>query len=111
MFVLKKSESYSWPVSVKVPVSGGQFKKETFDAEFKRLSQSRIQEVIKNVEEMNNSDFCKEILLGWKGIQDDGGEEIPFSESARDTLLDVPAVAGSIVSAFFESLSGEKRKN
>lgn len=113
MFVLSQSQSYSWPVTVELPSSGGKFEKSTFDAEFKRLSQSRIKEIQKQIstDEISDADFCKEVLVGWKGIHDDNGKEIPFSEGARDRLIDVALVAGSICKAFFISLAGAKTKN
>ena len=40
-FVLKQSDTYKWPVTVEIPIDGGRFDKQTFDAEFKRLPQER----------------------------------------------------------------------
>lgn len=110
MFKLSKSESYTWPVVVEVPQSGGKFGKETFDAEFKRLSQSDLKGMIER-EGATDSDFCREIMIGWKGITDGSGAEVPFSLSARDELLDVPTVARAIAEAYLSSVSGAKRKN
>lgn len=114
MFVISQSDSYSWPVAVEFPVAGGKFKKETFDVDFKRLPQSRIKEIGGLIKrgEINDGEFCREIVLGWKGVVDDKGEELPFSEGARDRLLDVPLVAEAVVQAFLESMGGgAKRKN
>jgi hypothetical protein len=44
MFILSQSSSYKWPVSVDFPVDGGKYEKQTFDAEFKRMSQPQIEE-------------------------------------------------------------------
>lgn len=113
MFVLSQSASYKWPVSVEFPVDGGKVEKQTFDAEFKRLSQSRIEEIRKSVsaDELNDRDFAREILIGWAGIVDGSGESVPFSESARDALLDVPLVSSAVVIAYMNSLAGVRRKN
>ena len=43
--VLKDSDSYSWPITYRLPVSGGRREKQEFEAEFKRLPQSRITEI------------------------------------------------------------------
>jgi hypothetical protein len=112
VFKLKQSDSYSWPVKVQLPASGGSHEDHTFDAEFKRVSQTRIKLLAEQIEnrDISDQDLCKEILLGWNGIQDEG-KEIPFSETARNQLLDIQCVAGAIVAAFFESISGAKRKN
>lgn len=110
---MNKAQSYFWPVSVERPISGGKFEKETFDAEFKDLPQSRIKEIQKLIanEQIADIEFCKEVLIGWKGVNDGSGQDVPFSESARDGLLDISLVAGSIVRAYFASLSGAKAKN
>ena len=110
-FVLKQSDSYSWPVTVEFPVDGGRFEKQTFDVELKRLSQSRIQEVIDGKGTTNDGDFAKEVVLGWNGVTDPKGADVPFSAAALDQLLNVPLVAAAIVEAFFGSLTGAKRKN
>jgi len=113
MFIIKKSESYIWPVVVKFPMSGGRHAEERFDAEFKRVTNSRIREIQKQIEkeEISDIDLAKEILVGWKGVHDDEKNEMPFSIENKEQLLDVALVAGAIVTAFFESITGAKRKN
>lgn len=113
MFVLSQSESYSWPVAVEFPVDGGRFDKQTFDAQFKRLPQDRIRQIWEQIQanEIDDDGLCHEILVGWTGIQDAKGAEVPYSEKARGVLLRVPLVAAAIVSAWLDSLSKAKRKN
>jgi hypothetical protein len=112
-FVLKQSDNYSWPVSFDLPVDGGRHQRETFDAQFKRLPQSRIVEIGKQIEngELTDVELAAEVLVGWAGITDDAGKEIPYSQKAVGSLLDVPMLATSIVTAYFNSLKGAKRKN
>lgn len=126
-FVLKQRDSYTWPVTVEVPIDGGRFKRETFDAEFARLPQSRIHEIqlaaarVKSTLErgdeelydtlITDQDIANEVLIGWSGVQDDKGKEVPFSESAKTELLEVPCVADAIVRAFNDSVSKAKSKN
>ena len=124
-FVLKQSDTYVWPVSFDIPTDGGRFTKQTFDAEFKRPTQTRIVEIqesvmqrlraIQNDEEttgmITDLEIAGEILVGWAGIEDGKGGEVPYSEKAKDQVLDMPAVSASVVEAFFDSLKGAKRKN
>lgn len=124
-FVLKQSDTYSWPVSFDVPADGGRFVKQTFDAEFKRPTQSRIVEiqeaVMKRLRAIQNDqdtdglitdlEIADEILVGWSGIDDGEGAEVPYSQKAKEQVLNVPAVSASVVEAFFDSLKGAKRKN
>ena len=105
-FVLKQSNSYFWPVEVQIPIDGGKFEKSTFDAEFKRLSQDRIEEIRADVIAGSTTDrvVANEVLIGWKGIND-GSDDVPYSVTARDELLNMPKVAESIIMAWMESLS------
>jgi hypothetical protein len=124
-FILKQSETYNWPVPFEVPTDGGRFLKQSFDAEFKRPTQTRIVEIqesvmarlraIQNDQDtdgmITDQQIAGEVLVGWSGIDDGEGGEVPFSEKAKAQVLDVPSVAASIVEAFFDSLKGAKRKN
>lgn len=112
-FVLSQSESYTWPVVVEFPISGGRFDKQTFDVEFKRLAQARIREIWDAIQtgEMTDDDLCNEVVVGWAGVQDGKGNEVPFSEKAKADLLNISLVSSSIVAAWLDSLAKAKRKN
>ena len=121
-FVLKQSATYTWPITLIIPMDGGRRDKHTFDGEFRRLPQSRINEIIRlaraaergrlnDDEEFLDQDAAKEILAGWSGVVDDDAKEVPYSEGALAQLLDIPTVAGQIVRAWFDSLDVAKRKN
>ncbi len=112
MFKIVQNPTYSWPVTVELPTDGGKTEKATFDAEFKRLTQSRVDEIRQAVErgEMRDADLAREALVGWSGVVDADGA-VPYSEKARDQLLDIPMVSTAIVMALLNSLSGARRKN
>lgn len=116
MFVIKKTNSYTWPVKCESAVNGGKFEKETFEVEFKRIPDSEVKKALGLVpveerKQKMDKEFCKEIVLGWKDVKDESGEDVPFSQTALDTLLEFPGVARSIVEAFLESIAGSKVKN
>ena len=120
-FVLKQTASYTWPVPLLIPVDGGRREKHSFDAEFKRLPQSRINEIIKlaralemgrgDDESLDDKSAAREVLIGWTGITDDAGKELPFSESALAELLEIPTIAGQIIRAWFNSMEVAKKGN
>tara|TARA_B100001063_G_scaffold65360_1_gene59356 strand:- start:10086 stop:10430 length:345 start_codon:yes stop_codon:yes gene_type:complete len=112
-FVLKKSNTYKWPVSVDVPVDGGKHERVTFDVEFKDLTQSRLLEIAELSAEGNLTDveIAREVIMGWIGIEDEDGKELSYSITKRDELLDVPMLATAIAGAYLESKQGAKRKN
>jgi hypothetical protein len=120
-FVLKQTASYTWPVPLLIPVDGGRREKHSFDAEFRRLPQTRINEIIKlaralelgreDDEALDDKTAAREILIGWAGITDDAGKEVPFSESALEQLLEIPTIAGQIIRAWFNSMEVAKKGN
>ena len=124
-FVLNQSQSYSWPVSIKLPADGGKREKSTFDAVFRRLPQSRINEIQQLVQQrikaaergdeldngVTDDSIAAEILVGWSGILDGDGDDVPYSEAVKAQLLDVPMMAGALIEAYFNSLAELKRKN
>jgi|TARA_B100000073_G_scaffold340535_1_gene340510 hypothetical protein len=119
-FVLKSSDSYTWPVVFRQPGNGGKRVKSDFIAEFARLSQTRIAEIQQQAQRRADGDeslsisdtsVADEVLVGWEGVQDADGEEIAFSPAMKSQLLEVPMLASAIVEAYFFSLIDEKRKN
>jgi hypothetical protein len=52
-----------------------------------------------------------EVLAGWSNVQDEDGEDVPFTAASKAELLNIPAVASAIVVAYFESVTGNKAKN
>ena len=124
-FVLNQSQSYSWPVSIQLPANGGKREKSSFDALFKRLPQSRINEIQQLVQQrikaaergdeldngVTDQSIAAEILVGWAGILDADGDDVPYSEAVKAQLLDVPMMAGALIETYFTSLVELKRKN
>lgn len=129
-FILDQSESYSWPVTVKVPQDGGRFRSFTFDAEFKRVSQERREQLgrllMRQKRLMDDGltvfedDFltprqiADELLVGWSGIMDTEGpdaQQVPFSDKVKAQLLNIGDVADAILEAWNASIPGAKAKN
>jgi hypothetical protein len=127
-FILDQSESYSWPVTVKVPQDGGRFRSFTFEAEFKRVSQERREQLGRQLmrqkrtieDGMMEDDFltprqiADELLVGWSGIMDTEGADaaqVPFGETVKAQLLNIGDVADAILAAWNDSIPGAKAKN
>lgn len=109
MFKITQSRTYFWPVTVEIASDGGKFEKHTFDAEFRRLSVDEIS-ALSDSDDTGGS-ACRKILAGWKGVVDDNGEDVPFSETNLEELLKLPSVRMAIMMAFRASLQGAARKN
>jgi hypothetical protein len=117
-FVLKQSDTYVWPVTFDVPVDGGRHERQTFDGEFKRLPQSKVGPMVAELQKLEDlgdlerfTEIAADLLVGWSGINDDNGKEVPFSQKALEQLLEVPFLAVAVLKAYMDSIKGAKRKN
>lgn len=113
-FIIKQSDSYVWPVSVELASNNisGTFEKHTFDVEFKRVPQSRVEKIIADSQQdaVRDRQIVEELVVGWKGVTD-GENDLPFSQKNLGTLMDIPGVERAVIVAWLDSLSGAKRKN
>jgi hypothetical protein len=112
MFKLDQSQTYAWPVTVQIPVDGGRYVAETFDAHFKRLPQAQLEALRKAALDgaLTDLGFAHTVMGGWAGVTD-GGADVPFSVAALEQLLQIPGTAAAIVEAFVASQTGAPRKN
>ena len=125
MFILKKEATFTQPIKFYTPSDGGIQKEETFDAIFKIIPQSRINEIreqadkkqkeldegITDGENISDALIADEILVGWEGITDPEKKEIPYSKSSKKLLLEQPMLANTLVELYFIELTKQKTKN
>ena len=123
-FVLKSSSSYTWPVTFYQPENGTR-KEQSFDAQFKQLPQTRINEIqvlvqkpVKAIQEgiedtsgITDQSIANEVLAGWEGIEDGEGAPVPFSNKSKKQILEIPMLASAIIESYFDSLVEAKTKN
>ena len=104
----------------RLPVDGGRYEKQTFNALFNRLAQTRINEIQDLFRakqrgddgiELTDQSVADEVLAGWSNVTDEDGEEVLFTAATKAELLNIPAVASAIVVSYFESVTGNKSKN
>lgn len=108
MFRIQKSdEPISWPVTVKIPKDEGKTVKATFTAKFKLLPEDEQA----TVSAQGDSDFIAAVLIGWDGVQDEAGNDLQFSNEARDQLAKISYVKTAIISAYFSCANGVAAKN
>ena len=124
MFILKKEATFTHPIVFYTPGDGGSQNKETFDAVFKIIPQSRINEIgvqaqkkEKELKEgiMDGTDIsdlliADEILVGWEGITD-GDKEVPFTTAPKKQVLDIAGLANLLVTEYLEVVAQQKTKN
>ena len=124
-FVLEQTPTFRWPITVRERVDDGRYRSHQFEAVFKRLPQSRLEQVViefqrlkvavKNDEmitEIPIRAIADEILVGWSGIfEADNTTQIPYSETAKAQLLDVETVAETLVETYMSGIEKAKAKN
>lgn len=109
MFVLGATQSYTWPVEFRLAADEGKIDTHKFTATFKRLTASRMAELHNEITDGKNTvtGIVKEVLIGWKGVVDDSGADVPFTDAFRDKLLEIPNVAPQIFYIFMDSVQGK----
>jgi hypothetical protein len=112
-FILDEDDSYTWPCRFYVPVNGGKHKMMTFEAVFAHVSQSRIEELTRQQTEGSKTDreIASEMIIGWSGVVDGKGEEIPFTESSKERFLNIAGMGSQICQIWTESRGKAKAKN
>jgi len=107
-FVLKKTATISWPVAVHLAADGGKFKKETFTAVFRELGREEFNRLL---DEGKDEALSDSILVGWEGISDEDGNDMPFTKENKEALLDNFTVMKALIEAYGSMLQGAKVKN
>ena len=124
MFILKKEATFTHPIKFNTPADGGTQKEETFDAIFKIIPQSRINEIgikaqkkekelkegITDGTDISDLLIADEILVGWMGITD-GNKDVPYTPTTKKQVLDIAGLANLLVSEYLEVVAQQKTKN
>lgn len=108
MFKLAIKPTYITQVSGTLP--GGH--KLNFEVEFSRISQDDIGSLAKGNDagDIIFADVCRQVVVGWKGVQDESGE-IPFSSTAFEQVLAIYPMSKIIFDAWQASLTDARTKN
>lgn len=109
MFRIAKQTTVDWPVTVNIPRDGGTTVKATFTARFEVIGQSEADEIIYGGAD-GVRDLLKRVLVGWKGVADEGGTETEFSEEARGALLDIVYARAALFEAYGRAANGKGRE-
>ena len=124
-FILEQTPTFTWPITVREQVDNGRYRTHTFEAVFKRLPQSRLENLaidfqqlryaVKNdqpIDRIPTREIANEILVGWSGIfEPDNTTQIPYTEETKAQLLEVATVAEVLVQTYIESVEKAKAKN
>lgn len=91
--------------------------KDHFDCKLvcNRIPQSEVDSYVKRFadepsERPSSLDFLRDNVVGWQGVQDESGVDVPFTAEALDAFLETPGMAVLAHSAYFDAV-GAKAKN
>jgi len=108
-FKMVKPSSFRWPIEYRLPLDG-EYMEISFQAHFKLLPQSRIDEIASGKYESDRA-VCEEILIGADGLIDAEGAPLAFSESVKSELLDFPNMPFVLARTFIQSIYKAREKN
>ena len=96
-FVVKQPETIGLDVNVKLPDGS----KQSFSIEAKYLSMSERKAFLKeiNESEIEDIDVFKRLIVGWRGVREESGEDIPYGTEALERLVDIPCVYDAMMNA------------
>lgn len=139
MFVIDPSPTIEWPVTVSIPVDGGEIADFQFTGIFRRLSDAELDKMLgaeeapaiepakdgelahgvladKRMQEVlrENAEILPKLLTGWKAVKTSSGEEAPFSVEglqAQIVGLNGRFLSVGLWRAIAEIRSGARLKN
>lgn len=106
-FVIKKKESFIWPVTMKLAADGGKYDEQVIDLEFRHMKDSELQKILKKSK--SDKEFCKAVVVGWKDVKDENSNPVDFS--GFDDFLENVQFAATISTAYLKIVGGSVEKN
>ena len=123
-FILEQSPTFNCPITIREVQDGGRLRTHQFTAIFRRLPQSRMEEVLVQyqavkaavkrddaIEGFPTRAIADEILEGWEGITTPDGQPVEVTPSTKAQLLEVASVADALVSTWFDVHEKARSKN
>lgn len=118
MFVLKKEETYEFPVEVKTPNSRipGQHLVQRFTAVFRSAAVDDSRAILKEADRAQgrgeqwtgDKDLLREVLVDWKDVQGEDKEPVAFGPDTLELMLNNPFALAALMEAYRRSVSGEQ---
>jgi hypothetical protein len=108
--VIGKRNTRKITVNAEEPGDFAEFKKHSFDVEFKVLPKEVI-DGLTEASKAGDSDSTVKTVMGSivdvKGVKDVDGLDVPFSQNLLDALENTPWVYSAILNAFFAVQGGK----
>ncbi len=116
LFVLRKPRDFWWTVKLPVPTDGD-YVMARLDVLFAALPQAEVDRMrgvglADGEVPPSDAEIARRVLKGWRDLADEDGNPVPYSEDAREQLLQTPAMRTALVMTYLAAVSGlAARKN
>lgn len=107
MFKFQKIPRVKWPVTIAVPQDDGEVVSKEISVGYKLIPHKRFMELSGD----NDLALLKEVVIGWTGIGDEDGNDLPFSEANLDDLLQHAFIRLPLFSGYMQASSAAPTKN
>ena len=106
-FKIARKPTYKHEIAVSMPTEKGKRETEKFMAEFKHVGRERLDEL----RAIPHREVLNEVLVGWTGLIDEDGQEVPFNELNKNIVFDIPQAFEALALGFWASIFGAKKGN
>ena len=118
MFVFNEDVTFWSKVRIYVPGDGRKTVNE-IEVQYRAISPEAVTEFSATALRLRSAGeiaddgamLLKETVIGWKGIQDGGSGEFPFSDENLSKLIAIPYVRSAMTEGYFEGINGKPRKD
>lgn len=100
-----------WPVKISVAGDGGSLSSSQMTVDLTLLTKGDFDAAVaaaKGGAVLDvDAEVLKSLIIGWSGVVDETGAEVPFSVEALSTLSGMPNARAAIYDAYFEAGAGK----
>ena len=107
MFKLMKKPVVWWPVTIQVPIDGGEVTKHEVQVQYELISESEY----KTFAEQGDEALLIRVVKNWKDIADENGEPLVFSKKNLLAMAQVRFARIGLVHGYMSAESGAPIKN
>jgi hypothetical protein len=101
---------YWWPVTIRKPVDGG-YELHRVQCQFQVVGEDDLEDLGAMYARYADPKTLRDIVVGWKGFQNETGAELPFNAKHLDRVLRIFYVRQGIGRGYINSLAGIEEKN
>ncbi|WP_288637042.1 hypothetical protein [uncultured Oxalobacter sp.] len=106
-FKLALTPTYKVKIIVDIPNEQGKFDQSDFMAEFLRCDFDRLNDL----QTKSIAEVMHEMLIGWSGLVDSAGNELPYNEANKTALLKIPQALQALGHHYWSTIFKAREKN